>query len=629
MLVKFCKNIQMFKQSLKFRRIYDGIKQNTPKQHNVSHLNTASLYPISCTFPLTARDFFLLIFQNEWIYYLIIKIMRELARLKHNLGDMMLLAASWLATIIYTYTNVFPDPDLWGRLAMGALYFQNGRFPYRDIFSYTAYHARWVDHEWLTGLVFYQILLQFGEVGFVAFKFLMILGMFALLYRLHRKSYQVSPLYAFYGLLVLLDVYSVALYSTTRSHIFSFLFFTLELYWLEQVRLGLKQPRHLWVLAPLFALWGNLHGGLGIGLVLLAGYGIGEALRYRKIQAGLPYFIALVSGCLLLAFLNPYGPSYWQFLWHAWTLSRDKIGEWTPLRLESWQFLPAQLMATFGACMALIRWQFRNRQDPQEVPSLITPTLILFGVILMMMRALRIQSFVALVMVAYLPIFLSPAFIRSIVPGRMQDFFRRQSAAFCRTLPLLFFCVTLGTVIYLQVTVNLFKVPLADEMTQISAMVPRYPLAGFNFLKTSPYRGNLMVHFDLGEIALWTLYPRFKVSMDGRYEEVYTQQQFLNNHKCYDKTYFGQNRRSIAFINQSQADFVLMKMDVPVSVLLNQSPLWTLLYSDTYFAIFGRNSSLKRFPNYNPRFIPMTFTMITIGDMMTPAYLKRFKTADH
>jgi hypothetical protein len=41
------------------------VQTNTHQnKHNVSHLkNTASLYPISCeTFPLTARDFFLLIF---------------------------------------------------------------------------------------------------------------------------------------------------------------------------------------------------------------------------------------------------------------------------------------------------------------------------------------------------------------------------------------------------------------------------------------------------------------------------------------------------------------------------------------------------------------------------------------
>lgn len=549
--------------------------------------------------------------------------------MSERIKDNLLLVGAWLFAVVYTATNVFPDPDLWGRLSMGALLFQNGRFPYHDVFSYTAPHALWVDHEWLTGVAFYQILTHFGETGFLVFKYLMILGIFALMFRLHRRVYRVSPLYAFYALLLLVDVYSVGFYATVRSHVFTFLFFFIELYLLERVRLGQGGKHSLWWLLPLGMVWGNLHGGYAMGVLLLGCYGLGEAIQHRNLRAGLFHWMLAGLSFLALGFLNPYGPSFWSFLVHAWTLDRSKIGEWTPLHFDIWLFVPAQLLFLFGTLIPLLRWQFRNRQAPQEINRLLTPTLVLFWTIVMMLRAVRMQPFVALVAIAYLPLFLDAVFLRRILPQRITGFFQQQASAFCNTLPVLIVALSVGMTLFMQSTTGLLKVNLADEMSQSNAVVTRYPLGAIDYLQRSPYRGNLMVHFGLGEFTLWRLYPRFKVSMDGRYEEVYDQATFLRNHKCYNKRNLRENQASFASINESQADFLLMQTELPVNSLLAQSPLWKVVYVDAYYAVLARKSSLKRFPAYAPGWPKLSSKSISIGDMITDADLKRFKMSEY
>jgi len=455
------------------------------------------------------------------------------------------------------------------------------------------------------------------------------LGIFALLFRLHRKVHQVSGLYAFYALLFLVELYSVGLCTTLRSHIFSFLFFTLELYWLECVRFGLKEKHSLWLLVPLITLWGNLHGGFVMGLLLLICYGLGEALLQRKLQVGMFHWIIAVVSGLTLGVLNPYGFSYWIFLFQAWTLDRSMIGEWTPLRFDNWKFLPAQLAFLLGTSIPLMRWAFRNQQDPEETQSLLTPTIVLFMVIAMMLKALRMQPFVAWTLIAFLPLFFSPDFIRRVVPKPVKTFSKKQASLVCTTLPSLILLFALGMTIYLQITGNLLKVNLSDEMSPPSISGTRYPVGAIEYLRQSPFHGNLMVFFGAGEFALWELYPRFKISMDGRYEEVYNQKQFMENHIAYYSRNIKANQTATALINQSKADFILTEPSIPNVGMLIQSNLWKPVYTDAYFVVLARKTALKRFPDYQDSSFMNAFTTASLALMTSPSELARFKTSEY
>ena len=538
---------------------------------------------------------------------------------------LLLLGTSWLFAVAFAPHAGFPDPDLWGRLAMGALLFQNGRFPYHDVFSFTVPHARWIDHEWLTGAVFYQLMAHFGEAGLLIFKYLMMLGIFACLFRLHRKVYRVSPFYAFYALLLLVDLYNIGFVSTVRSHIFTFLFFGMSLYLLEAVRLGQKHRKVLLQLLPLGIIWGNLHGGYAMLLLLLGCYGLGEAIHHRSLIKGIYHWSILGVSFLLLGLCNPYGLTYLGFLWHAWTLDRTFVIEWTPLPLGGWTYLPAQCLFLFISVLILLRFYFRN---PEQQYRLITPTLVLGLLVAMMLKSLRIQVFLAWASVAYLPLFLDRSLLQCLFPERWLSSMGNLGAKqFKHTVPLLLLIFAIGQILLLQGTGHLLKNTLLDESSkEMGALY--YPVGAIEFLKRSPYYGNVYVRFGLGEFLLWSLYPRFKVSMDGRYEEVYAQSEFLENHWAYQSQNLHRNQASFEGINQSKADFLLMHSDLPVNRVILGSRLWQLIYADTYFLIYLRKSVMANYPAYidHP---PSVHHKISIGDLFTDADLKRFKTSEY
>jgi len=113
--------------------------------------------------------------------------------------------------------------------------------------------------------------------------------------------------------------------------------------------------------------------------------------------------------------------------------------------------------------------------------------------------------------------------------------------------------------------------------------------------------------------------------MDGRYEEVYTQAKFLRNDAFYDLMDLPREQNAVATIQHSPADFVLLEAQLSGTGMLIQSGQWQMIYGDQYFVVLARKTSLSHYPS-NATKIPMVNDkLLTIGDMVTPADLRRFK----
>ena len=72
----------------------------------------------------------------------------------------LLLGAAMFVYFIGVFINIVADPDLWGYLAFGRLFWESGYFPFHDVFSYIPTKEIWVYHEWLTGVLFFPIVLS-------------------------------------------------------------------------------------------------------------------------------------------------------------------------------------------------------------------------------------------------------------------------------------------------------------------------------------------------------------------------------------------------------------------------------------------------------------------------------------
>jgi hypothetical protein len=198
------------------------------------------------------------------------------------------------------FSNVVADNDLWGYLSFGRVFWEDGYFPYGDVFSYTPTKSVWVYHEWLTGLSFYFIYKYAGTAGLQLLRYVIVLATIYLIYLTALKKGGI-PLFACIALVPAILLISFG-YVPVRAQVFTYFFFILTAYLLESARKGGRWAILAWLL-PVQFLWCNLHGGFVAGLGLIGLYALGERLSGRK------YIPIIIAGVLatLATMINPYG----------------------------------------------------------------------------------------------------------------------------------------------------------------------------------------------------------------------------------------------------------------------------------------------------------------------------------
>ena len=178
------------------------------------------------------------------------------------------------------------DYDLYARLIVGERFISGLGVAYKDFLSYTPTHL-WYDHEWGSGVVFYLFLKYLGPFGLVLLQALtMFFTAFFVIktQRLQKHAYPVSMLF----MLLFLILYSHQNPSIVRCHMFSFMFFSMTLYFLEKTRL--KDSNLLWLIVPISVLWNNLHGGIVSGLGIIFIYMVCEFISRRPWKNIFMYF---------------------------------------------------------------------------------------------------------------------------------------------------------------------------------------------------------------------------------------------------------------------------------------------------------------------------------------------------
>lgn len=519
----------------------------------------------------------------------------------------------WLLGVVslggMALVSSFADADLWGRLAMGALLLQNGRFPYHDPFSYTAAGALWVDHEWGSGLLMYSIFKAWGSAGLQY----LLLGLLALnlgaLWRCFLVPYKHAPerLQAvlpslaifFIGFIFLMTSY----YMTLRCQLFSYAAYSLILYGLQQYR---YQPmiRRLWWLPPLMLLWANLHAGFIMGFFAMGAFILALAWdrqwKHTRALAGL----GLLG--FLLTLINPYGWDFYRYLFFAWTLPREGIAEWGGLWAASYliAILYTGLFLTV-LTMAGVHWQ---RQKAKGFPWA-----------WLMLLATGIEGWLHLKLAPffYLTAFgLGAEWLPEIswlaASGRFSQRLRR--VIMCLPVSLL---VLTGYFVtrHPDMSLQVMTAELATDSQSTHRVI--YPVGASDYMQRHRIQGNLWTPFGWGEFLIWNLYPGIKVSMDGRYETVYSQEAFLDNYRFFMAPF------PVEILKKYPAtQHVLIPTQTrALHQTLAQDTTWHLCYQDQTASLFSKTAAcpleiqaappqtlnLDRFPVVPGRFVLESF----------------------
>ena len=264
--------------------------------------------------------------------------------------------------------------------------------------------------------------------------------------------------------------------------------------------------RPLVFLVPLMLFWCNFHGGFLVGFLLLAGYTLNTLFTKRS---KLPVYGLVTAGCLTATLLNPYGLAYWKYLLMAISMPRPEIGEWKNVfeafRTNDYSQGSLIFLIELGVSL-LLAFKFKTINTARWLILLL---FAYFG-----FTSVRHQCFYMILFAVYFSPLLNQFFIASST--ELRD---KKSLHPVYALTLVFMSIFYGSHLWDKstFTVDARKMPYQD--TSIS-----YPSAEMlALINTSQTGTNIFCDYAWGEYLLFHL-PNKKVSMDGRYETVYTPQ---------------------------------------------------------------------------------------------------------
>ena len=401
---------------------------------------------------------------------------------------LLLFLAGAILFLSFGYTEM-AGSDMWWHVAAGRELVQTKTLWMVDDWSYSALGHDWLNHEWLSDLIFYGWVSIGGIESLVYWKWLVIVATFLILqYVLGRQSG--SPLAGLICAGVAIAI--AAPFLDVRPHIYSLLNFSLLLLLL------LGRRGSTWLLAVLFVIWVNLHGGFFFGLMAL---GI-LLFPWRNFSMD-ALRVAIIVGviCLLACVLNPSGVKAFLYpLKYAFddTSPFRQLGEWlSPFKqggIRSPLFF-VFMWAPLAGLLYLVPAVRKSVDVPWEGIALTALTLAM---------AITSRRFIPLFGIS-LAVMMAPLVglcFRKLAWPRLG-------------LPLAL--VALLFAVYRMLPYPLQSGPAFHYLTAEYS----YPVDMLNFIESNGLQGKVYALYNWGGYIHWRTDGALKVFMDGRADTIY------------------------------------------------------------------------------------------------------------
>jgi hypothetical protein len=213
--------------------------------------------------------------------------------------------------------------------------------------------------------------------------------------------------------------------------------------------------------------------------------------------------------------VNPYGPKYWTYVLPAILHKRPDIVEWGPM---PWWGIDSFIGFRILFVLTVLALIFGRRQTKHSWPGLC----MMFIAAVLALRSRRHAPFFGITTLAFAGPYFESAFCQ--LAQKFGSTFAARIGAervvFAGYVALAFF-------------VSLRLLPSASF--QVLAPVSQFPVREADILSRSGFSGNLALPFMWGSYASWRLYPKIKVSIDGRYEAAYPESTYEINRDFFAK----------------------------------------------------------------------------------------------
>lgn len=415
----------------------------------------------------------------------------------------------YLAAVLTAWSfgfAVLRGSDLWWHLAAGRWITEHRALPETDPWGFPAGRP-WLNHEWLSDVLYDLWVRLFGMPSLVWWKWGLIVAAFVLLFHLLLRRTGSAP--ASYLAMLLAGLVAQP-FLDIRPHLYSLVGFVLVLC------LVLLPPRPSRLLPLVFLVWANLHSGFLFGLAVLAAalgarvlWGKGDeqepgAVRRRWIEAAV-----LWLACAVASLINPYGIEVFLFpLRYAAGGSSyvALINEWQP------PFVPGGLrsplfplaIATFLAAAAYLLFSGGLRRD-----RAFRWTGLALGAVTLIM-ALRSRRFISFFAVAQtLPL------ATALAAGLAGRLIRWRHLG-----------VVLPVLALLVGVVRLAPYPLRNGAFHSLTDDDTFPVDACNFLRANGITGKVFADYAWGGYLELCAEGRVQVFIDGRADTVYGPETF-------------------------------------------------------------------------------------------------------
>jgi hypothetical protein len=446
------------------------------------------------------------------------------------------------------------DLDIWWHLATGRQIIESGQVPRTDIFSHTVTGKEWVDHSWFSQVIFYLMYSLLGYTGVVLTKSLALFIAFYFLYM--RTSLNSGKLATVITLIAVISVTKGAWLE--RPMIFTIMFTSIFLYILDR-------KWHVWILPLLIIPWVNLHGGYIVGVLVILLFTLGTAVAGDF--KGAKRLSQILGASITTSLINPYS---YNILIYPFQYATDSIHSAFIIEWQSPQFHIFSVYETL-ILLTFIGLVLRKRINVTDILLLLVFThLSLFAV--------RNVSLYAIVCTPIIIKYLESPF------NEYWDRFYKTLAMRYEGLELAIKEKAVPGFVYTAVALSyilFFVSSLTSPNFLDTSPSKKFPNGAIEYILENEPQGELYNHYMWGGYCIWTLYPKYKVFIDGR-ADMYGDFifEYLQVHKImegWDDT-----------LTKYNVSLVLIPRGDPVDILLRESSGWDLAYKDDMAVIYSR-----------------------------------------
>ncbi len=463
-----------------------------------------------------------------------------------------------LLFVEYFHTIYAITQDLGRHLISGQIILQNHSVYKANLFSYTYPNFPFINHHWLSEVIFYLLFKASGFNGLLLLTVLLAASSFALIFFKSLKN-------NFFALGLVSGLSLGILFERTdvRPEIFSFLFLSIFLAILYKFRE--KFTRLIFLLPFIELLWVNMHIYFPIGIILLVFFIIDSIFKNRSFNSRYTgiYLIVLV-GCVLATLLNPNGIS----------------GAFYPLSVFQNYGYPIEENQNIFFLWSL----FHNQNIVFFVASL---SLLFISLILNISKSKPIDWFISIFfsILAILSIRNFPLFVFATFIPFVTNFSKSFEELFK-------FKKIMVVLIFLLIAWQLIRV--TSEKTFGFGIDQGGQNAADFFIKNN-LKGPIFNNFDIGSYLDYRLYPKEKVFVDGRpeayparfFQNIYIpMQQDINLFKKEDEKY---KFNTIFFSHRDQTPWAQSFL----KRIINDEQ-WKLVYLDDFIVIFVKDNELNK-----------------------------------